>query len=236
MNKRTTLQEAVSHVKDGDVLMIGGFLQGGSPESLVGALLDTQAKELTIVSNDTGTANTNTIRLQQQGRVKKVYATYIGANVETGRMVIENPDSVELNPQGTLAERIRAAGAGIPAFLTPVGVKTIVERGRETVKLGGREYLMEEALHGDAAFVRATVADEFGNCYMRGTTKNFNAIMPAACKYAVVEAETIVPVGELDPELVTVPGIFIDAVVQAERAPQSTVWRLVSVKPQEKEG
>lgn len=216
MNKLTTVAEAVSHVKDGDVLMIGGFLQGGSPETLVGGLLKASAKDLTIVSNDTGTAETRTIQLQQQGRVKKVYATYIGANVETGRMVIENPDSVELNPQGTLAERIRAAGAGIAAFLTPVGVKTVVERGRETVKLNGREYLMEEALHGDVAFVRATIVDELGNCFMRGTTKNFNAIMPQACKYAVVEAEKIVPAGELDPELVTVPGIFIDAIVKVE--------------------
>lgn len=216
MNKIITANEAVSHVKDGDVLMIGGFLQGGSPETLVGALLSTDAKELTIVSNDTGTANTNTIKLQQQGRVKKVYATYIGANTETGRMVIENPESVELNPQGTLAERIRAAGAGIAAFLTPVGVKTIVERGRETTKLNGKEYLLEEALHGDVGFVHATVVDTLGNCFMRGTTKNFNAIIPAACSYTIVEAEKIVPAGELDPELITVPGIFIDAIVQVE--------------------
>ncbi|HIQ63217.1 MAG: 3-oxoacid CoA-transferase subunit A [Christensenellales bacterium] len=216
MNKRTTVQEAVSHVKDGDVLMIGGFLQGGCPETLVKALVETQVKDLTIVSNDTGTVELNTIKLQQQGRVKKVYATYIGANPETGRMVIEKPASVELNPQGTLAERIRAAGAGIAAFLTPVGVKTIVERGRDTVMHNGREYLFEEALHGDVAFVRATIVDEHGNCFMRGTTKNFNAIMPAACKYVVVEAEKIVPAGELDPELVTVPGIFIDAIVEAE--------------------
>ncbi len=216
MNKLMTAQEAVARVKDGDVVMVGGFLQGGSPEMLVGALLDGKAKDLTIVSNDTGTANTKTIQLQQQGRVKKVYATYIGANVETGRMVIENPESVELNPQGTLAERIRAAGAGIAAFLTPVGVKTIVERGRETTWLNGREYLMEEALHGDVALVHATIADETGNCFMRGTTKNFNAIMPAACKYAIVEAEKVVPAGELDPELVTVPGIFIDAIVRLE--------------------
>ncbi|MDL2318228.1 3-oxoacid CoA-transferase subunit A [Eubacteriales bacterium OttesenSCG-928-A19] len=216
MNKLMTATEAVSHVKDGDVLMIGGFLQGGSPETLVGALLESSATNLTIVSNDTGTADTRTIELQRQGRVSKVYATYIGANVETGRMVIENPDSVELNPQGTLAERIRAAGAGIAAFLTPVGVKTVVERGRKTVSLDGREYLMEEALPGDVAFVRATIADTMGNCFMRGTTKNFNAIMPAACKYAIVEAEKIVPAGELDPELVTVPGIFIDAIVEVE--------------------
>lgn len=216
MNKLTTAREAVSHVRDGDILMVGGFLQGGSPEGLLAALLETGAKDLTIVSNDTGTEKGNTITLQRQGRVKKVYASYIGANPETGRMVLESPESVELNPQGTLAERIRAAGAGIAAFLTPVGVKTIVERGRETVMHGGREYLMEEALHGDVAFIRATIADEAGNCFMRGTTKNFNAIMPAACTYAVVEAEKVVPAGELDPELITVPGIYIDAIVRME--------------------
>ena len=216
MEKIMTAKEAVSFVKDRDLIMIGGFLQGGSPEALIAALLETDATDLTIVSNDTGTANSNIMKLQLQGRVSKVYATYIGANPETGRMVIENPDSVELNPQGTLAERIRAAGAGIAAFLTPVGVKTIVERGRETVELNGREYLMEEALHGDVGFVRASVVDTLGNCFMRGTTKNFNAIIPPACKFTVVEAGKIVPAGELDPELITVPGIFIDAIVRAE--------------------
>ena len=216
MDKITTAKEAVSRVKDHDVVMIGGFLQGGSPEALIGALLETSAANLTIVSNDTGTASSNIIKLQLQGRVSKVYASYIGANPETGRMVIENPESVELNPQGTLAERVRAAGAGIAAFLTPVGVQTIVERGRKTVALNGREYLMEEALPGDVGLIHATVADTHGNCFMRGTTKNFNAIIPPACKYTVVEAEKIVPAGELDPELITVPGIFIDAIVRLE--------------------
>ena len=216
MNKLMTAKEAVSRVKDNDVVMIGGFLQGGSPEALVGALLETGAANLTVVSNDTGTASGNIIKLQLQGRVSKVYASYIGANPETGRMVMENPESVELNPQGTLVERIRAAGAGIAAFLTPVGVKTIVERGRKTVVLNGREYLMEEALHGDVGFVRASVVDSVGNCFMRGTTKNFNAIIPPACKFTIVEAEKIVPAGELDPERITVPGIFIDAIVRAE--------------------
>ena len=216
MDKIKTAKDAVSRVKNGDVVMIGGFLQGGSPEALISALLETNAADLTIVSNDTGTANSNIIKLQLQGRVSRVYASYIGANPETGRMVIENPESVELNPQGTLAERVRAAGAGIAAFLTPVGVGTIVERGRKTITLNGREYLMEEALHGDVGLIRASVADTLGNCFMRGTTKNFNAIIPPACKYTIVETEKIVPVGELDPELITVPGIFIDAIVRVE--------------------
>ncbi|OQB21059.1 MAG: Butyrate--acetoacetate CoA-transferase subunit A [Firmicutes bacterium ADurb.Bin182] len=214
MSKVVTAKEAVSHIKDGDVLLIGGFLQGGIPDVLVGAVLETDAKNLTIVSNDTGTAETNIIKLQQAGKVSKVMATYIGANPETGRMMIEDPTSVQLFPQGTLAEKIRAGGAGIAAFLTPTGVGTIVEEGKQKMELNGREYLLETALRGNVALVHASVADEFGNCFMRGSTKNFNAIMPAACDYVAVEAEKIVPVGELDPELVTVPGIFVDAVVK----------------------
>lgn len=216
INKVMTAKEAVSRVKDGDTLLIGGFLQGGSPEHLLSALLETSASSLTVISNDTGTANTNTIKLQQQGRVKKVYASYIGANSETGAMLMSDEESVELCPQGSLAERIRAGGAGIPAFLTPVGIGTIVERGKKKMELNGREYLMETALRGNVALVHATVADEFGNCYMKGSTKNFNAIMPPAADYCVVEAEKIVKVGELDPELITVSGIFVDAVVEVK--------------------
>lgn len=216
INKVMTAKEAIARVKDGDTLLIGGFLQGGSPEHLLAALLETKASGLTVISNDTGTADTNTIKLQQQGRVKKVYASYIGANAETGAMLMNDENSVELCPQGSLAERIRAGGAGIPAFLTPVGIGTIVERGKKKVELDGREYLMETALRGDVALVHATVADEFGNCYMKGSTKNFNAVMPPAADYCVVEAEKIVKVGELDPELITVSGIFVDAVVEVK--------------------
>ena len=215
MDKRTTAQEAVIHIQDGCRLLVGGFLQGGSPETLIDALLETKATDLHIISNDTGNANTKTIQLMKQGRVKRVTASYIGLNPETISMRLNNPDSVELCPQGTLAERVRAAGAGIPAFFTPTGVGTIVEQGKKKTELDGREYLMEKALKGDVALIHATIADTSGNCFMRGSTKNFNAIMPAAADYCVVEAEQIVEVGELDPELVTVSGIFVDAVVKA---------------------
>ena len=215
MDKRTTAAEAVSHIQDGCRLMVGGFLQGGSPETLIAALLNTQAKNLHIISNDTGTADTHTIQLMRQGRVSRVTASYIGANPETIRMRLEDPESVELNPQGTFAERIRAGGAGIPAFLTPTGVGTIVEEGKRKLELDGREYLLETALHADVALVHAAIADTYGNCFMRGSSKNFNAIMPAAAEYCIVEVEQIVEVGELDPELVTVSGIFVDAVVKA---------------------
>ena len=194
--------------------MIGGFLQCATPEHLLDALINTsEATDLTIVSNDTGWDYLNTYRLMEHGRVKKVYSTWVGGNPLTGAMYAADPNSVVLVPQGTLAEAVRAAGSGIGAFLTPTGVGTIAAEGKQTVELDGREYLLEKALHGDVALVHATKVDKFGNCYMRGASKNFNAIMPQACKFAVVEAEEIVEVGEIDPDLVTLSGIYIDAIV-----------------------
>ncbi len=214
-----TAEEAVTYIKDGDTILVGGFLQVGSPETILRALLEAStAKDLTIVSNDTGTADTNTIRIMKQGRVIKVLASYIGANSMTGQMLIDDPDSVKLYPQGTLAEMVRCGGAGIAGFYTPVGVGTVVAEGKESRTFGGRDYLLETALRGNVALVKATVADKAGNCYMRGSTKNFNAIMARAADFVVAEAQKIVEVGELDPELVTVPGIFIDALVQSEDA------------------
>ncbi len=217
VNKLMTVEEAIKKVKDGDVLLVGGFLRGGSPETIIKALLENSAaRGLTVVSNDTGTTETNMIKVMQQGRVVKVLATYIGANPLTGQMLIDDPDSVILYPQGTLAEKIRCGGAGIAGFYTPVGVGTVVEKGKEKREFDGREYLLERGLRGDVAFIKATIADKDGNCFMRGTSKNFNAIMARAADYVIAEARQIVEVGELDPELVTVPGIFVDALVQSE--------------------
>jgi len=217
MNKLIDISEAIKKIKDGDTLLVGGFLKAGSPETLIGALLEkSSAKNLTIVSNDTGLSDTNMIKVMRQGRVIKVYASYIGANPLTGQMLIDNPDSVTLFPQGTLAEKIRAGGAGIAGFYTPVGVGTMVEEGKERRIIGNREYLLETAMCGDIALIKATVADKSGNCFMRGATKNFGAIMAQAADYVIAEAEKIVEVGELDPELVTVSGIFVDALVRSE--------------------
>jgi acetate CoA/acetoacetate CoA-transferase alpha subunit len=212
-----TPEEAVSKIKDGDTLLVGGFLMAGSPETLIHTLLETSTvKDLTVVSNDTGTADSNMIKVMKQGRVTKVHASYIGANPMTGQMLIDDKDSVTLYPQGTLAEKIRCGGAGIAAFYTPVGVGTVIEEGKEKRTFDGRDYLLETAIRGNVAIVKATVADKFGNCYMRGSTKNFGAIMGRAADYVIAEARKIVEVGELDPELVTLPGIFVDALVQSE--------------------
>ncbi len=212
-----TAEDAISKVNDGDVLLVGGFLKSGSPETLIKALLEkSDAKELTVVSNDTGMGDTTMIQVMQTGRVTKVHASYIGANQKTGQMLIDNPSSVTLYPQGTLAEKVRCAGAGIAGFYTPVGVGTIVEEGKEKRVFDGREYILETALHGNVALVKATVADKDGNCFLRGATKNFNALMARAADFVIAEAQKIVEVGEIDPELVTIPGIFIDALVQSE--------------------
>ena len=217
MEKITTAEKAVSRIKSGDTLLVGGFLQAGSPETLVRAVIDSSsADKLVVVSNDTGTAELNMIRLMETGRVVKVMASYIGANPLTGKMMLDEPGSVTLFPQGTLAEKIRAGGAGLAGFYTPVGVGTIVEEGKEKRNIQGSEYLLETSLHGNVALIHATKVDNSGNCFMRGSTKNFGAVMATAADYVIVEAEEIVETGELDPELVTVPGIFIDAIVQAE--------------------
>ena len=217
MNKITTAAEAVKIVKDGNVLLVGGFLVAGSPETLIKALLETSsARNLTIVSNDTGMADTNMIKVMKQGRVIKVHASYIGGNPLTGQMLIDDEDSVTLYPQGTLAEKLRSGGAGIAGFYTAVGVGTLIEQGKDTRYFDGRQYLLETALRGDIAFVKATIADKAGNLFMRGSSKNFNVVMAHAADYVIAEAKKIVEVGELDAELVSVPGIFVDALVQSE--------------------
>lgn len=217
MDKLTTVAEAVGRINDGDTLLVGGFLTAGSPETLLRTLLEkSSVGNLTVVSNDTGIKDANMSKIMRQGRVIKVHGSYIGSNPLTGQMLIDNPESVTLYPQGTLAEKIRCGGAGIAAFYTPVGVGTIVAEGKEMRKFDGTEYLLETALRGNVALVRATIADKAGNCFLRGSTKNFGAVMARAADYVVAEAEKIVEVGELDPELVTIPGIFIDALVKAE--------------------
>jgi len=214
MDKITTVSEAIGKIKDGYTILVGGFLETGSPETLIKGLLeDSKATSLTIISNDTGTSKTNMVKVMGNGRISKVLASYIGANPVTGQMMINDPNSVDLYPQGTLAEKIRSGGAGIAGFYTPVGVGTIVESGKEKRSIGGREYLFEEAVHGNVALIKATVADKDGNLFMRGATKNFNAVMAQAADYVVAEAQKIVEVGELDPELITVPGIYVDAIV-----------------------
>ncbi|KAF6581650.1 CoA transferase subunit A [Paenibacillus sp. EKM212P] len=214
-NKVISAEEAVKKVKDGDTVMVGGFLAGGFPEDLVRALVDTNpASNLTIVSNDTGTPELSIYRLVKSGRVKRIFASYIGSNPETGRLLMTKEAEVQLFPQGTLAEKIRAGGAGLGGVLTPVGVGTVVEEGKQKIKIDEKEYLLELPLKADAALIRAHKADEAGNLVINGSSRNFNMVMATAAEYVVAQVDEYVKTGEIDPNHVNVPGIFVDAIVK----------------------
>ena len=216
MNKVTTAQEAIARIKDGDTVLVGGFLQAGCPETLLKALLEmSTATNLTIVSNDTGTKQSHMMKIMEQGRVSKVHASYIGANPLTGQMLIDNPESVTLYPQGTLAEKIRCGGAGIAAFYTPVGVGTLVEEGKEKRRFGDKNTSSRRPCAEGVALVKATVADKAGNCFLRGSTKNFGAIMARGRLRHRRGAEDCRSQGAR-PELVTIPASLSDALVPSE--------------------
>lgn len=214
MSKITSPQKAVEIIECGNVLMIGGFLKGGHPEILVRELAKKDVNNLTIISNDTGTIECSLYNVIKNKQVKKVFASYIGANPETGKGLITGEIDVELLPQGTLAEKIRAGGAGLGGFLTQVGVGTIVEDGKQKITINEKEYILELPLKADIALIRAYKADESGNLVFKGSSRNFNAIMAMAADYVIAEVEEIVKVGEIDPNDVDVPGILIDKLVK----------------------
>lgn len=216
MDKVGTLEQAVSRVKDGSVVMMGGFGLCGIPENLVQALLQSGVKDLTIVSNNGGVDDAGIGLLIHAGQVRKMISSYIGENKDLERKVISGEIQVELNPQGTLAERIRAGGAGIAAFFTPTGVGTQVAEGKEVREFDGRKYVMERAIRADVAFLKAYQADRHGNLTYRKTARNFNPVMAAAAEFVVAEVEEIVEPGDLDPERIVTPGVFVDLVIKGE--------------------
>ncbi|RKD30777.1 CoA transferase subunit A [Lacrimispora algidixylanolytica] len=214
-SKLLSAKEAVEKVKDGDAIMVGGFLAGGHPEHLVNALLETNsAKDLTVISNDTGTKDLSIFQLVKSGRVKRIFASYIGSNPETGRLMMSGEAEVKLFPQGTLAEKIRSGGAGLGGVLTPVGLGTIVEEGKEKLEIQGKEYLLEMPLKANVAFIKADKADEAGNLIIRGSSRNFNIVMATAADYVIAEVNEIVPIGEIEPNHVNVPGVLVNAIVK----------------------
>lgn len=216
MNKVGTLEQAVSRVRDGSVLMVGGFGLCGIPENLIHALLASGARDLTIISNNGGVDDAGLGPLIAAGQVRKMISSYIGENKGLEKKVISGEIEVELNPQGTLAERIRAGGAGIAAFFTPTGVGTQIAEGKEVREFGGRKFVLEEALRADVAFVKAYQADRHGNLTYRKTARNFNPVMATAAEFVVAEVEEVVEPGDLDPELIATPGVFVDLVIKGE--------------------
>lgn len=212
-------KEAVKNIKDGSVIMVGGFMGCGTPLSLVKALEEQGTKDMTLICNDTAIYNpdknlvTGVAPLVVNKRFKKIIASHIGTNRETGRQMTSGETDVELVPQGTLAERIRAAGYGLGGFLTPTGVGTEVENGKQVIEVNGKKYLLELPLFADFALLKAKKADKAGNLVYSKSARNFNPIMATAAKFVIAEVDEIVEIGELDPDEVVTPFIFVSVLV-----------------------
>lgn len=214
MNKISTVEQVVAKIKDGSTLMVAGFLGCGTPESLIDAIIEKGIKDLTVICNDTSFPDKGVGRLIVNKQVKKVITSHIGTNPETGRQMNEGEIEVVLSPQGTIAEQVRAAGAGLGGVITPTGVGTIVENGKQTIEIKGRKYLIEEPLTADVAILYAHKADEKGNLVYDMSAVNFNPLMAMAADTVIVEANEVVNVGELHPNFVHTPHIFVDMIVK----------------------
>jgi acetate CoA/acetoacetate CoA-transferase alpha subunit len=208
------VQKIVSMVKDGSTIMVGGFLGVGTPETIIDELVKQNKKDLTLIVNDTAFTDKGVGKLIVNKSIKKLITSHIGTNPETQKQMIANELEVELAPQGTLAERIRAGGAGLGGILTPTGVGTMVEEGKKKIEIDGKEFLLELPLKADFAFIKAKEADYNGNLVYSLTAKNFNSIMALAADVVVAEVGEIVPVGVLPPDYIHTPHIFVDYVVR----------------------
>ena len=211
-----TAAEAIDDIRDGVTLLVGGFGLSGNPENLIRALHERGTTGLTLVSNNAGTDHCGLGVLLQAKQVSTMVGSYVGENKEFERQFLSGELTVELCPQGTLAERMRAAGAGIPAFYTPTGVGTLRAEGKETREFAGRTYLLEEALHGDFAFVKAWKGDTHGNLIFRKTARNFNPLVAKAATVTIAEVEELVPTGALDPDEIHLPGIYVQRIIRGE--------------------
>lgn len=217
MNKVTTCEEAFEGISGGISIMVGGFMTVGTPETLVDAIVERKLTDLTIICNDAGTPGQGTGKIIEAGLVKKYYASHVGLNPMFGKLMAEGKIEAVLVPQGTLAERIRAGGTGLGGFLTPTGVGTEVEKGKDVIEIDGKKYLLELSLKADVALIKANRVDTSGNLIFRKTAQNFNPLMAVACDKVIVEAEHIETKGSLDPDQVMLPGIFVDKIVLAGR-------------------
>ena len=219
--------EAVHGVQDGMTLMFGGFGLCGIPENAISELVKKEVKEITCISNNAGVDDFGLGLLLQKKQIKKMVSSYVGENAEFERQMLSGELEVELTPQGTLAEKCRAAQAGFPAFFTPAGYGTEVAEGKEVREFDGKMYILEEAFKADFAFIKAWKGDRAGNLIFKGTARNFNPCMCGAAKITVAEVEELVPEGELDPNQIHIPGIFVQRIFQGsgyeKRIEQRTV-------------
>jgi 3-oxoacid CoA-transferase subunit A len=215
MDKRiASAEEAVAPIEDGATILMGGFGVCGIPENLISALRRRGTKNLTLVSNNPGSAGHGIDILLRNKQVKKMIASFVGGNKNFEQLALKKEIEMELNPQGTLAERIRAGGAGIPAFFTPTGYGTMAAEGKEMREFDGRPYILVPALRGNFAFIKAWKGDRWGNLVYRKTARNYNAVMATAADYVIAEVEEMVELGALDPDRIHTPGIYVDAIFQ----------------------
>ena len=211
-DKIRALEEITPLFTDGQTMMIGGFLCAGTPETLIDALIDKGVKDLTVIANDTGFPDRGIGRLVVNKQIRKMITSHVGTNKETGRQMNAGEMEVELIPQGTLAERIRTAGVGLGGFLTPTGVGTVVEEGKQKLHIDGRDFLLELPLKAEIALLHAYKADTAGNLVYRVTARNFNPLMAMAADLVIVSAEHVVGIGELDPDEIITPGVLVDMI------------------------
>ena len=214
MNKvMDSIEEALKDIQDGSVIMVGGFMANGTPEKLVDYLCAKDVRNLTLICNDTGLPTKCVGKMVMNKQFKKIIASHVGLNKETGRQMSAGETIVELVPQGTLVERIRCAGYGLGGFLTPTGLGTLVEEGKTKIKVDNKDYLLELPLKADFALLFASKADKSGNLIYKGSMNNFNNIMASAADITVVEVEELVEVGELDPHHIMTPSVFVDYII-----------------------
>jgi 3-oxoacid CoA-transferase subunit A len=220
--------DALTNLKDNMTIMVGGFGLCGIPENSIAALLESGVKGLTAISNNAGVDDFGLGLLLKTKQIRKMISSYVGENAEFERQLLAGELEVELLPQGTLAERIRAGGAGIPAFFTPAGVGTEVAEGKETREFDGKMYLMEKGLTADFAFVKAWKGDTMGNLIFKGTARNFNPMMATAGKITIAEVEELVPAGELNPNEIHTPGVFVQYIFQGKDYEKRIEQRTIS--------
>lgn len=216
MNKVISVSQAMDFVKEGMTLMYGGFMGVGTPEILMDGLRSKNVKNLTVIGNDAAVPEKGIAKVISNGQVKRLIASHIGLNPEIATLMNSGRLEVELVPQGTLAERIRCGGAGIGGFLTPTGLGTEVEIGKQKIDVGGKDYLLELPLRADVAFIRGSIVDTMGNVYYRGTTQNFNPLVAMAADVVIVATEKLVEPEELTPEWIMTPAVFVDYIVEGE--------------------
>ncbi|ASF40521.1 acyl CoA:acetate/3-ketoacid CoA transferase subunit alpha [Halobacillus halophilus] len=224
VNKVGTIHEALSYIHDGSTLMFGGFGGIGNPPTLIDAILEKGIKDLTLIGNDAAFPDIGIGRIVSRGLAKKIIASHIGSNPVAGQLMTDGKLEVEFSPQGTLAERIRAGGVGLKGILVDVGLGSMVEEGKQKVTVDGKTCILETPLRAEVSIVYAKKADTFGNLVYDTSARNTSPLVAMAGDYTIVEVEEIVPAGELDPECVVTPGIFVDMIIQSKGVNWTWAW------------